>query len=68
MQPAEARRPCLADEQRAHESLVSKWTRFAPENRANCVQAATDVAGAQSYVELLTCLQVAKDVKRLPKN
>jgi hypothetical protein len=23
----------------------------------------TDIAGAQSYVELLTCLQVAKDAK-----
>jgi hypothetical protein len=26
-----------------------------------------DVAGLQSYVELLTCLQMAKDVKSLPK-
>jgi hypothetical protein len=27
-----------------------------------------DIAGSQSYVELLTCLQMAKDVKGLPKN
>jgi hypothetical protein len=58
---------CLADEQRAREVLVSQWTQFAPENRANCMQDASDVAGAQSYVELLTCLQMAKDVKGLPK-
>jgi hypothetical protein len=58
---------CLAQEQKAREVLVSQWTQFAPENRANCMQAATDIAGAQSYVELLTCLQMAKDVKSLPK-
>jgi hypothetical protein len=58
---------CLADEQKAREVLISQWTQFTPENRANCMQAATDIAGAQSYVELLTCLQIAKDVKSLPK-
>jgi hypothetical protein len=58
---------CLADEQKAKEVLVGQWTQFAPESRANCMQAATDIAGAQSYVELLTCLQMAKDVKSLPK-
>ena len=58
---------CLADEQKAKEVLVSQWPQFAPESRANCMQAATDIAGAQSYVELLTCLQMAKDVKSLPK-
>jgi hypothetical protein len=58
---------CLADEKKAREVLVSQWTQFAPESRANCVQAATDIAGAQSYVELLTCLQMAKDVKSLSK-
>jgi hypothetical protein len=31
------------------------------------MQASTDLAGAQSYVELLTCLQMAKEVKSLPK-
>jgi hypothetical protein len=58
---------CLADEQKAREVLISQWTQFAPENRANCMQASTDLAGAQSYVELLTCLQMAKEVKSLPK-
>jgi hypothetical protein len=27
-----------------------------------------DGAASQSYVELLTCLQMARDVKTLPKN
>ena len=57
---------CLTDEQNA--TLVSQWTQFAPESRSRCAQMVGDVAGPQSYVELLTCLQMAKDVKSLPKN
>src|SRR5579859_6105725 len=54
---------CLADEQRAMEVLVSQWTQFAPENRTRCTRMVNDIAGTQSYVELLSCLQDAKDVK-----
>jgi len=58
---------CLADEQSARETLVAQWTQFAPENRTRCSLMVGDPAGPQSYVELLTCLQMAKDVKTLPK-
>jgi len=58
---------CMADEQNAQKILVSQWTQFAPENRTRCAQMVGDVAGTQSYVELLTCLQMAKDMKTLPK-
>lgn len=59
---------CLADEQSARATLVSQWAQFAPESKSRCSQMVGDVAGPQSYVELLTCLQMAKDVKGLPKN
>ena len=58
---------CLADEKKAREDLVRQWAQFAPDSRARCTGIATSIAGAQSYVELLTCLQIAKDVKGLPK-
>ena len=58
---------CLADEQTARTTLVSQWTQFAPESRTRCTRLVSDIAGSQSYVELLTCLQMAKDVKGLPK-
>ena len=59
---------CLADEQGARQTLVSQWTQFAADSRTRCSKMVGDVAGPQSYVELLTCLQMAKDVKGLPKN
>ena len=58
---------CLADEQSARATLVSQWTQFTPESRSRCSQMVGSVAGPQSCVELLTCLQIAKDVKGLPK-
>jgi len=59
---------CVADEQTARATLVSQWTQFATDSKSECMQVVGNVAvGLQSYVELLTCLQMAKDVKSLPK-
>ena len=58
---------CMADEKKAREDLVRQWAQFAPDSRARCTGIARSIAGAQSYVELITCLQMAKDVKSLPK-
>ena len=58
---------CLTDEQNAQKTLVAQWKRFSPESRSRCTSMATDLIGDQSYVELLTCLQMARDVLTLPK-
>ena len=58
---------CLADEKKARDDLVRQWAQFSPDSRARCTGIAKSIAGAQSYVELITCLQMAKDVKGLPK-
>jgi len=58
---------CLADEKKAREDLVRQWAQFAPASRAKCTEMSVSIAGIQSYVELLTCLQIDRDVKNLPK-
>ena len=58
---------CVADEQKARATLLTEWEEFAPQNRTNCVQEQALGGTVQSYVELLTCLQIAKQVKDLPK-
>src|SRR5215469_13939696 len=55
---------CVTQEQQARATLVSQWAQFAPESRTTCVQA--QAGFSPSYVELLTCLQLAKEVKGLP--
>jgi hypothetical protein len=58
---------CLADEQKARETLVAQWGQFTPESKRSCAKLEGVTAGIRSYVELLTCLQIAKDAKGLPK-
>jgi hypothetical protein len=60
-------RSCLLEEQQARDTLLRQWSQFAPADRANC-QLVEKTAGAPSYVELLTCLQMAASAKKLPNN
>jgi hypothetical protein len=59
---------CLADEQRARQTLTAQWASFASDSRTTCTRMVTELAGLESYVELLTCLQAAKQSGLLPKN
>lgn len=59
--------PCMDDQKRAREDLVQQWSQFTPSERKSCLQVVNTVAGMQSYVELLTCLQMKRDVRELPK-
>ena len=56
---------CIKEEQAAHDQLAKLWAQFAPSDESSCVRE-TRIGGSPSYVELLTCLQMAKDVKALP--
>lgn len=60
-------RRCLQDEQQARDTLVQQWSHFAASDRTSC-QLIEDTAGAPSYVELLTCLQMAASAKKLPND
>jgi hypothetical protein len=56
---------CLRDEQRARAKLKKQWSTFTGAERQRCVALAR-LGGPPSYVELLTCLQMAKTAKNLP--
>lgn len=58
-------RSCLREEQGARDTLQKQWSEFAPIDRARCLQI-EETGGAPSYVELLTCLQMAASAKKLP--
>jgi hypothetical protein len=53
---------------KSREQLSKEWEQFPAEIRANCTREATAIANVRSYVELLTCLQIAMDVKKLPND
>jgi hypothetical protein len=57
---------CVTEERDARDKLVQQWTQFPPNDRMHCEREAA-LGQMPSYVELLTCLQIARDTRTLPK-
>jgi hypothetical protein len=58
---------CLKSENDAHDQLAKEWSSFPVADRGLCTQTAT-MGGTASYVELLTCLEMRRDARALPKD
>ena len=58
---------CSQDEAAALEQLKANWARFTAIDKSTCLSMAT-VAGIASYVELLTCLETAREANNIDKN
>ncbi len=59
---AQSRAECVRDEDKARAQLERRWSRWAADVRRRC-SAESSTGGVQSYVELLTCLQMSSDRK-----
>ena len=57
---------CTGDEAEARDQLQTQWTQFTASDKAVCTKE-TNMDGSPSYVELLTCLEMARDVKKKTK-
>lgn len=55
---------CRRNEQDARNQLKGDWSQYSGEDRSRCV-GFVGVGGPPSYVELLTCLEMAKHAKEL---
>jgi hypothetical protein len=53
---------CMKDENTARTKLVQSWTTYPAANRAQCTSEAS-MGGPPSYVDLLVCLEISRDVK-----
>jgi hypothetical protein len=61
---ATEKKNCLDSEQATREELAKQWSNFAPADRNSCVNEAR-MGGESSYTELLTCLEMARDVRAM---
>jgi hypothetical protein len=61
---AETFRQCLESEQGVHEQLKKVWASFSAADKKHCVTLAK-TGGESSNTELLTCLEMARDVRAL---
>jgi hypothetical protein len=52
---------CLEDERAARADLMKEWGQFSAQDKAICTDQSTNYH--PSYVELLTCLEIARDAK-----
>lgn len=56
------KKSCVQDEDQAKKQLDQQWTKLGPKAKRECVGESR--IGDQSYVELLTCLQMTSDWNR----
>jgi hypothetical protein len=57
---------CMTSEAEVRQELVKRWPSFSPSDRAQCINE-SKTGGESSYTELLTCLEMARDVRELGK-
>jgi hypothetical protein len=56
---------CLKSENEARDQLKAQWANFPAGDRSLCTQTAT-MGGTASYVELITCLELKREVAKAP--
>ena len=56
---------CEQSENKARATLEKEWSQFTPSDQTSCARLVT-LGGSPSYVELLTCLEMAKEAKEHP--
>ena len=54
---------CLKDEYNARTEIEKQWSQFHPSDRSACV--GTSSGWHPIYTELLTCLEISRDVRKL---
>jgi len=55
---------CLDSEQAIRDEIAKQWSSFSAADKTACTNEAT-MGGDSSYTELLTCLEMARDVRSL---
>ena len=56
---------CMQSENSAREQIAQQWKDFSPADRDGCVRLTTIGTGG-SYTELLTCLEMRREARKLP--
>ena len=55
---------CVESERATRDTLAGQWSTFAATDKASCISESR-MAGLPSYTDLLTCLEMARDVRKL---
>jgi hypothetical protein len=55
---------CIESEKVIRQQVIKQWSSFLPADRTHCITETT-MGGLSSYTELLTCLEMARDVRAM---
>jgi len=55
---------CMKAEQTDRETMIKEWPTFSASDKAHCI-AEAQMGGESSYTDLVTCLEMARDVRAL---
>jgi hypothetical protein len=58
---------CIASEGEVRGQLAKAWSSFSAADKGHCVRLA-NTGGESSYTELITCLEMSRDVRQLQSN
>jgi hypothetical protein len=58
------KKACLADETTAQDTLKQNWSKYAANDKTECVGMVT-TGGPPSYVELLSCVEILRDARNI---
>jgi hypothetical protein len=59
---------CVRSENEARDQAAKQWNEFPPADRASCTRLTTMGGTGGTYTELLTCLEMKRDARKLPKD
>jgi len=54
----------MKDEQADRETMKQEWSTFSAADKKGCIAEAT-MGGDSSYTDLVTCLEMARDVRKM---
>jgi hypothetical protein len=58
---------CVNSEQEVRTELAKQWSSFSADDKGHCVRE-TQMGGESSYTELITCLEMARDVRAMRRD
>jgi hypothetical protein len=63
--PVADMKTCLEKERAAHDRLAAQWNQIPPADRDYCQRLATLGGHSPTYTELLTCVELQREVRKL---
>jgi len=56
---------CIKGQQDDRKDMINQWSNFSAEDKRHCIAEAT-MGGVSSYTDLVSCLEMSRDARKLP--